>query len=283
LEAIEKERCTVIHGVPTMFIAELGHPDFDRFDLSSLRTGVMAGSPCPVEVMQQVIDRMGAREMTVAYGQTEAAPLITLTNTDDTVERRVNTVGAAMPNVEIRIADPETGEDLPRGEQGELWSRSTMNMRGYYKMPEATAAAIDAEGWLHTGDLAIMDEEGYCKITGRINDMIIRGGENVYPREIEEFLYTHPQVSDVQVVGVPDRRLGEEVMAWVMLKSGESATEEDIKDFCRGHIAHYKIPRYIKFVSEFPMTITGKIQKFRMRELAIEELALEEASQVETA
>ena len=283
LEAVEKERCTVIHGVPTMFIAQLGHPDFEKFDLSSLRTGIMAGSPCPVEVMRQVIDRMGAKEILIAYGLTEAAPLITLTNIDDTIERRVNTVGPALPNVEIKIVDPETGEDLSRGQQGELWSRSFMNMKGYYNLPEATAAAIDAEGWLHTGDLATMDEDGYCKITGRLKDMIIRGGENVYPREIEEFLYTHPKVADVQVIGVPDSRVGEEVMAWILLKADQSATEDDIRDFCRGQIAHFKIPRYVKFVSEFPMTVTGKIQKFRMQEMAIEELGLKEASQVETA
>ena len=283
LEAVEKERCTVIHGVPTMFIAELGHPDFEKFDLSSLRTGIMAGSPCPVEVMRQVIDRMGATEITIAYGQTEAAPLITLTNTSDTIERRVNTVGPALPNVEIKIVDPETGDDLPQGQQGELWSRSFMNMKGYYNLPEATAAAIDAEGWLHTGDLATLDEDGYCKITGRLKDMIIRGGENVYPREIEEFLYTHPKIADVQVIGVPDSRVGEEVMAWVLLKAGQSATEDEVRDFCRGQIAHFKIPRYVKFVSEFPMTVTGKIQKFRMQEMAIEELGLKEASEVETA
>ncbi len=283
LEAVEKERCTVIHGVPTMFIAELGHPDFDKFDLSSLRTGIMAGSPCPVEVMRQVIDRMGVKEILIAYGQTEAAPLITLTNIDDTIEQRVNTVGPAVPNVEIKIVDPETGEDLPRGQQGELWSRSFMNMKGYYNLPEATATTIDAEGWLHTGDLATMDDDGYCKITGRLKDMIIRGGENVYPREIEEFLYTHPKVADVQVIGVPDSRVGEEVMAWILLKADQSATEDEVRDFCRGQIAHFKIPRYVKFVSEFPMTVTGKIQKFRMQEMAIEELGLKEASQVETA
>ncbi|HEU0021600.1 MAG TPA: AMP-binding protein [Dehalococcoidia bacterium] len=283
LIAVEQERCTALHGVPTMFIAELGHPDFEKFDLSSLRTGIMAGSPCPIEVMRQVIDRMGVREITIAYGQTEAAPAITLTSTDDTIEHRVSTVGPPMPNVEVRIVDPETGQEVPRGQQGELWARSFMNMKGYYKMPEATAAAIDSEGWLHTGDLATMDEDGYCKITGRLKDMIIRGGENVYPREIEEFLYTNPKIADVQVIGVPDLRFVEEVMAWVMLKSGQTATEEEIKEFCRGKIAHYKVPRYVKFVSEFPMTVTGKIQKFRMREMAIEELGLMEAARMETA
>jgi fatty-acyl-CoA synthase len=283
LVAIEKERCTALTGVPTMFIAELGHPDFQKFDLSSLRTGLMAGAPCPIEVMRQVIDRMGASEITIGYGLTEASPVITLTSSDDTIERRVTTVGPPLPDVEVKIVDPEAGQEVPPGQQGELWTRSFMIMKGYYKMPEATAAAIDAEGWLHTGDLATMDEAGYCKITGRIKDMIIRGGENIYPREIEEFLYTHPKVADVQVIGVPDLKYGEEVMAWVMLKPGQQATGEEIRDFCRGQIAHYKVPRYVKLVSEFPMTVTGKIQKFRMRELAIQELGLQAAAQVKTA
>ena len=283
LVAVEKERCTALHGVPTMFIAQLERPDFDGFDLGSLRTGIMAGSPCPIEVMRQVIDRMGAKEMTVGYGLTEASPVITLTSSDDTIERRVTTVGPVIPQVEVKIADPETGREMPAGEQGELCSRSFMNMKGYYKMPEATAAAIDAEGWLHTGDLATMDDDGYYKITGRLKDMIIRGGENVYPREIEEFLYTNPKVADVQVIGVPDQRFGEEIIAWVMLKAEQEATEEEIKEFCRGRIAHYKVPRYVKFVSEFPMTVTGKIQKFVMREMSIQELQLHEAASVETA
>ena len=283
LAAVEKERCTAIHGVPTMFIAELEHPDFDRFDLRSLRTGIMAGSPCPIEVMRQVIDRMGCREMTVGYGLTEAAPIITLTRSDDTIERRVSTVGTVIPHVEARIVNPDTGEEVPVGEQGELCSRSFMNMKGYYKLPEATEAAIDGDGWLHTGDLATVDAEGYFKITGRSKDMIIRGGENVYPREIEAFLYTNPKVADVQVVGVPDQRFGEEIMAWVLLRAGEQATEEEIRDFCRGRIAHYKVPRYVKFVSEFPMTVTGKIQKFVMRDISIRELELEGAANIETA
>ncbi len=283
LVAVEKERCTALHGVPTMFIAELEHPDFDQFDLGSLRTGIMAGSPCPIEVMRQVIDRMGAREMTVAYGLTEAAPVITLTSSGDTIERRVATVGPVIPHVEVKIADPETGGDMPTGAQGELWARSFMNMKGYYKMPEATGAAIDATGWLHTGDLATVDADGYYRITGRLKDMIIRGGENVYPREIEEFLYTNPKVADVQVIGVPDRRFGEEIMAWVMLKADQEATEEEVKDFCRGRIAHYKVPRYVKFVSEFPMTVTGKIQKYVMREISIQELQLEGIANTETA
>ena len=282
LAAVERERCTAIHGVPTMFIAELEHPDFDRFDLGSLRTGIMAGSPCPIEVMRQVIDRMGCREMTVGYGLTEAAPIITLTRSDDTIERRVSTVGTVIPHVEARIVDPETREEVPAGEQGELCSRSFMNMKGYYKLPEATEAAIDGDGWLHTGDLATVDAEGYFKITGRSKDMIIRGGENVYPREIEEFLYTNPKVADVQVIGLPDQRFGEEIMAWVLLRAGEQATEDEIRDFCRGRIAHYKVPRYVKFVSEFPMTVTGKIQKFVMRDISIRELELEGAANIET-
>ena len=283
LVAVERERCTALHGVPTMFIAELEHPDFDRFDLTSLRTGMMAGSPCPIEVMRQVIDRMGAREMTVGYGLTEASPVITLTSSGDTIERRVTTVGPALPQVEVKIADPERGGEMPTGEQGELCARSFMTMKGYYKMPEATTAAIDDEGWLHTGDLATVDDEGYYKITGRLKDMIIRGGENVYPREIEEFLYTNPKVADVQVIGVPDQRFGEEIMAWVMLKADQEATEEEIKEFCRGRIAHFKVPRYVKFVSEFPMTVTGKIQKFVMREVSVRELDLGEAAGIETA
>ena len=283
LQAVEQERCTALHGVPTMFIAQLGHAEFGNFDVSSLRTGMMAGSPCPIEVMRQVIDQMGADRITIAYGLTEASPVITQTLATDTIERRVSTVGKVLPGVEVRLVDPETGRDVSLGEQGELLSRSSMVMRGYYNMPAATAAAIDAEGWLHSGDLATVDEDSYYKITGRLKDMIIRGGENVYPREIEEFLYTHPKVSDVQVVGVPDERYGEEVMAWVVLKPGESADAEEIRDFCRGKIAHFKIPRYVKLTTEFPMTVTGKIQKFRMREMAVEELGLQAASQIETA
>jgi fatty-acyl-CoA synthase len=283
LQALERERCTALYGVPTMFIAQLGHAEFDSFDVSSLRTGIMAGSPCPIEVMRQVIDRMGAHQMTIAYGQTEASPVITQTLTTDSIERRVSTVGKVLPGVEARVVDHETGQVVGPEVQGELQTRSSMVMRGYYNMPEATAAAIDEEGWLHTGDLATVDEDGYYKITGRLKDMIIRGGENVYPREIEEFLYTHPKISDVQVIGVPDERYVEEVMAWVMLKPGETTDAEEIREFCRGKIAHYKIPRYVKVTSEFPMTVTGKIQKFRMREVAVEELGLQAASQIETA
>jgi fatty-acyl-CoA synthase len=283
LASVEKERCTAIHGVPTMFIAELEHPDFDQFDLGSLRTGIMAGSPCPIEVMRQVIDRMGCREMTVGYGLTEAAPIITLTRSDDTIERRVSTVGKVLPNVEVRLVDPDSNQLVEIGQQGELQTRSSMVMKGYFNMPEATADAIDAAGWLHTGDLATVDEDGYYKITGRLKDMIIRGGENVYPREIEEFLYTHPEIDDVQVIGVPDQRFGEEVMAWVRLKPDADVTEESIRDFCRGKIAHYKVPRYVKLADEFPMTVTGKVQKFRMREMAVEELGLQAAASVQTA
>ena len=283
LQALDKERCTALYGVPTMFIAQLDHPEFDSFDLSSLRTGIMAGSPCPIEVMRQVIDRMGAHQMTIAYGQTEHSPVITQTLTSDSIERRVSTVGKVLPGVEARVVDPETGREVGPGVQGELQARSSMVMRGYYNMPEATSSTIDEEGWLRTGDLAEVDEDGYYKITGRLKDMIIRGGENVYPREIEEFLYTHPKVSDVQVIGVPDERFGEEVMAWVMLKPGESVDSEEIREFCRGRIAHFKVPRYVKVAEEFPMTVTGKIQKFRMREMAVEELGLQVASRIETA
>ncbi len=257
LQAIEAEKCTAVHGVPTMFIAELEHPNFRRYDLSSLRTGIMAGSPCPIEVMKRVIRDMNCSDITIAYGQTEASPVITQTRTDDPIELRVATVGRALPDVEVKIVDIETGESLPPGKQGELCSRGYLVMKGYYKMAEETARAIDGEGWLHTGDLAVMDENGYCKITGRIKNMIIRGGENIYPREIEEFLYTHPKVSDVQVYGVPDQKFGEQVMAAVKLKEGDSATEEEIKAFCQGRIANYKIPYYVKFVDEYPMTASS--------------------------
>lgn len=276
LQTIEKERCTAVHGVPTMFIAELEHPEFHSFDLSSLRTGIMAGSNCPIEVMKKVISQMHASEITIAYGQTESSPVITQTRTDDAIELRVSTVGRALPDVEVKIVDIETGATLPPGKQGELCTRGYLVMKGYYKMPEETSRAIDTDKWLHTGDLAIMDENGYCKITGRIKNMVIRGGENIYPREIEEFLYTHPKVSDVQIYGVPDRKYGEQVMAAVILKKGESMTEDEVRDFCRGRIANYKIPRYVKFVDSYPMTASGKIQKFKLRDMAIKELHLEE-------
>ena len=283
LTAVARERCTVLYGVPTMFIAQLGHPEFDTFDLSSLRTGIMGGSPCPIEVMRQIIDRMGADELTICYGLTEASPIITQTRIGDPVERQVSTVGVALPEVEVKLVDPETDLEVGAGEQGELCTRSVMVMKGYYDMPEATAAAIDSDGWLHSGDLATVDAEGYYRITGRLKDMIIRGGENIYPTEIEDLLYAHPKVLDVQVIGVPDERFGEEVMAWVILKPGETATEVEIRRFLRGKIADHKVPRYVKMTTEFPMTVTGKIQKFRMREMAVEALGLQAASRIETA
>lgn len=277
LQTIEAEKCTAVHGVPTMFIAELEHPRFKEFDLSSLRTGIMAGSPCPIEVMKRVIRDMHASEITIAYGQTESSPVITQTRTDDPIELRVATVGRALPDVEVKIVDIETGASLPPGKQGELCTRGYLVMKGYYKMPEETARAIDSENWLHTGDLAIMDENGYCKITGRIKQMIIRGGENIYPREIEEFLYTHPKVLDVQVYGVPDKKYGEQVMAAIILKQGMTMTEDEVREFCKDRIANYKIPKYVKFVDGYPMTASGKIQKFKLREMAIKELHLEDA------
>jgi fatty-acyl-CoA synthase len=279
LQTVEKERCTALHGVPTMFIAELEHPDFANFDLTSLRTGIMAGSNCPIEVMKKVIRDMHASEITIAYGQTESSPVITQTRTDDPIELRVATVGRALPDVEVKVVDIETGATLPPGKQGELCTRGYHVMKGYYKMAEETAKAIDPEGWLHTGDLAVMDEHCYCKITGRIKNMIIRGGENVYPREIEEFLYTHPKISDVQVYGVPDRKYGEQVMAAVILKKGVTMTEDEVHDYCKGKIANFKIPKYVKFVDSYPMTASGKIQKFKLREMAIKELQLEEAGE----
>ena len=283
LRTIEAEKCTGVHGVPTMFIAELEHPAFAKYDLSTLRTGIMAGSPCPIEVMRRVIRDMHASEITIAYGQTESSPVITQTRTDDPIELRVATVGTALPDVEVKIVDIETGTALPPGKQGELCTRGYHVMKGYYKLEADTAKAIDRDGWLHTGDLAVMDENGYCKITGRIKNMIIRGGENIYPREIEEFLYTHPKVSDVQVYGVPDRKYGEQVMAAVKLKDGVTCSEEEIRDFCRGRIANFKIPYYVRFVEEYPMTASGKIQKFKLREMAIRELKLEQDATAETA
>jgi fatty-acyl-CoA synthase len=276
LQTIEKEKCTGVHGVPTMFIAELEHPEFATFDLSTLRTGIMAGSNCPIEVMKKVNSDMHASEITIAYGQTESSPVITQTRTDDAIELRVATVGRSLPDVEVKIVDIESGEALPPGKQGELCTRGYHVMKGYYKMPDETARAIDSDSWLHTGDLAIMDENGYCKITGRIKNMIIRGGENIYPREIEEFLYTHPKISDIQVYGVPDRKFGEQVMAAIILKKGMAMSEDEVRDFCRDKIANYKIPKYVKFVDGYPMTASGKIQKFKMREMAIKELQLED-------
>jgi fatty-acyl-CoA synthase len=269
LQTVQDEKCTGLHGVPTMFIAELNDPEFSNFDLSSLRTGIMAGSNCPKEVMKAVMEKMGANEITIAYGQTEASPVITQTRTDDPIDIRVETVGRALPNVEVKIVEPGTNIEAPYGVQGELCTRGYHVMKGYYKNPEATLDAIDEEGWLHTGDLAIMNESGYCSITGRLKDMIIRGGENIYPREIEEFLYLHPKVLDVQVVGIPDAVYGEEVMAWIILKEGQEASSEEIKEFCKGKISKHKIPRYVEFTSSYPMTASGKIQKFRLKEQAI--------------
>jgi fatty-acyl-CoA synthase len=283
LEAIHVERCTGMQGVPTMFIAVLDHPDFDRFDLRTLRTGIMAGSPCPVEVMKKVIGRMHASEITIAYGQTESSPVCTQTRTDDTFDVRVGTVGRSLPGMECRIVDPATNRPLPPGQSGEFCVRGYNIMKGYYKMPEATASAIDAEGWLHTGDLSMVDEKGYYKITGRIKDMIIRGGENLYPKEIEELLYTHPAVKDVQCVGVPDRKYGEEVLAAVIRRSGASVDEEEIKEYVRSRMARHKTPRYVRFVDSFPMTASGKIQKYRIREWAIAELGLQAEAAIETA
>jgi len=283
LAACAEERCTSLFGVPTMFIAQLGHPDFEQFDLSSLRTGIMAGSPCPVEVMKRVSSDMGIRQMAIAFGMTETSPVTTQVRIDDTLENRCATVGQVMPHAEIKIIDPLSGRIQPRGEPGEFLARGYMMMRGYWNEPERTAEAIDSAGWMHTGDLATMDEAGYVRVVGRAKDMIIRGGENVYPREVEEFLYTHPAVADVQVIGVPDERYGEELMAWVVLRPGTSLTEDEVREFCRGKIARFKIPRYVKVVEAFPMTVTGKVQKFKMRETAIEELGLREAAAVATA
>lgn len=270
LTSIEKEHCTAVHGVPTMYIFMLDHPDFDKFNLSSLRTGIMAGSPCPINVMRQVVDRMGMKEITITYGQTEASPATTMTNTDDPLELRVSTVGRSMPFVETKIVDPETGETLPDGQTGEFCSRGYNTMRGYYKMEEATKAAIDADGWLHSGDLAVRDPNGYYRITGRIKDMIIRGGENIYPREIEELIYTHPAVQDVQVVGVPSKKFGEEVMAFVILKQDQTVTEDEIKEFVRQNMSRHKIPSYIRFIDAFPMNAAGKILKYKLRSMADE-------------
>ncbi len=283
LETVEASGCTALHGVPTMFIAELEEMKKKSYNTSTLRTGIMAGSPCPIEVMKQVVGDMGASEMCITYGQTEASPGITMTRTTDSLERRVGTVGRALPEVEVKIVDPPTGEPVPAGVQGELCTRGYHVMKGYYKNPEATANAIDSDGWLHTGDLAIMDEDGYCKITGRIKDMIIRGGENIYPREIEEFLYTHPDIKDVQVVGIPSRKYGEEVCAFIQMKSGKNPTEEDIKAFCKDKIAFHKVPAYIIFTDEYPTTASGKIQKYKLREQATKELGREEDAKIETA
>ena len=283
LRAVQDERCTSLYGVPTMFIAELALPDFADYDLSTLRTGIMAGSPCPVEVMKRVVGEMHMAEVTIAYGMTETSPVSCQTRPDDDTDRRVSTVGRVHPHIEVKVIDPETGLVLPRGEPGEMCTRGYSVMLGYWDEPEKTAEAIDAGRWMHTGDLAVMDAAGYLNIVGRIKDMVIRGGENVYPREVEEFLYTHPAIEDVQVIGVPDEKYGEELCAWVKLRPGAELTGEDVRAFCAGKIAHYKIPRYVHFTEDFPMTVTGKVQKFKMREASIAELGLEAASRTRTA
>ena len=283
MNAISVEKCTAVHGVPTMFIAMLEHAQFNNFDFSSLRTGIMAGSPCPIEVMKKVIDKMNMREIVIVFGQTEASPGCTMTTTSDSIDKRVNTVGRAFPGVECKIIDPESGEELPINTPGEFCARGYNIIKGYYKMPEATAQAIDKDGWLHTGDLCTVDEDGYYKVVGRIKDMIIRGGENIYPKEIEECLYTCDKVSDVQVIGVPSEAYGEEVMACVILKEGEEMTEEEVKEFVGARMAKHKVPRYVRFVDSFPTNAAGKIQKFKMREEAIEILKLQTAASIETA
>ncbi|TMG01778.1 MAG: AMP-binding protein [Chloroflexi bacterium] len=283
LEAIAEERCTSIYGVPTMFIAQLEHPRFAEFDLTSLRTGIMAGAPCPIEVMKRVINEMHASEVCIAYGMTETAPVSFLTRPEDTVERRVSTVGTVLPNVEAKIIDPMTGLTAPLGTPGEVCTRGYLVMQGYWENADATAEAVDRAGWMHTGDLGTIDEDGYLNIVGRIKDMVIRGGENLYPVEIEEVLFQHPAVASAQVIGVPDERMGEELMAWVVVREGGLLSEEELKDFCKDRIAHFKVPRYVKFVDEYPMTVTGKVQKFLMRQMAIDELGLEAAAAVKTA
>ncbi|WP_151669865.1 AMP-binding protein [Nitrincola schmidtii] len=277
LQAVHQERATALYGVPTMFISELGHPDFDKMDLSSLRTGIMAGSLCPTEVMKQVINKMNMKEVQIAYGMTETSPVSTQTGANDSLEKRVTTVGRTQPHLESKIVDPATGRILPRGEIGELCTRGYSVMLKYWNNESGTKEAIDAAGWMHTGDLASMDEEGYIKIEGRIKDMVIRGGENIYPKEVEEFLYTHPAIAEVQVTGIPDRKYGEELIAWIKLQPGaDEMSDESLRAFCKGKITHFKIPRYFKFVEEFPMTVTGKIQKFKMREISVKELGLED-------
>jgi fatty-acyl-CoA synthase len=283
LAAVQAERCTSLYGVPTMFIAELALPDFSSYDLSSLRTGIMAGSPCPVEVMKQCVSEMHMEEVTICYGMTETSPVSTQTAVDDPLDQRVGSVGRVHPHVEVKVVDPATGLVVRRGDTGELCTRGYSVMLGYWNDPEKTAEAIDAGRWMHTGDLATMDVDGYLNIVGRSKDMVIRGGENVYPREIEEFLYGHPDIIDVQVIGVPDVKYGEELMAWVRVREGAALSRDDVAEFCRGKIAHFKIPRYVQVVDEFPMTVTGKVQKFKMREAAIESLGLGDAASVETA
>ncbi|VWX57686.1 putative acyl-CoA synthetase YngI [Burkholderiales bacterium 8X] len=276
LQTVQDEKCTGLHGVPTMFIAELDHPRFAEFDLRALRTGIMAGSPCPTEVMKRVVDQMHLGEITIAYGMTETSPVSCQSSTDTPLDKRVSTVGTVQPHLEVKIIDPETGRVVPRGTSGELCTRGYSVMHGYWEDEEKTREAIDEERWMHTGDLATMDAEGYVNIVGRIKDLVIRGGENIYPREIEEFLYRHPKIQDVQVVGLPDKRYGEELCAWIIPKPGQTLAADEVRDFCKGQIAHYKVPKYIEFVTEFPMTVTGKIQKFKIREAMKSRLALQE-------
>ena len=283
LRSIEEEQCTAVYGVPTMFIALFEHAEYPMRNLQSLRTGIMAGSPCPISLMKRVTGEMGAREMTVGYGQTEAAPLLTQTGVDDPLELRVGTVGRPLPGVEVKVVDPESGKELADGQAGEVCGRGHGVMLGYYREPERTREAIDEDGWLHTGDLGLREASGCFRITGRLKDMIIRGGENIYPREIEEYLYRHPAVEEVQIVGVPDAKYGEEVLAWIKLRAGKTATDEEIRAYCRAGLAHCKTPRYIQFVSSFPTTVTGKIQKFRIREQAVQELGLQQVAAIETA
>ena len=283
LATVAEERCTSLYGVPTMFIAMLGHPNFESFDMTTLRTGIMAGSPCPVEVMKQCIERMNMDEVTICYGMTETSPVSTQTSPDDPVDKRTATVGRVHPHVEIKIIDPDTGVTVERGVTGELCTRGYSVMKGYWDEPERTGESIDADGFMHSGDLAVMDAEGYVNIVGRSKDMIIRGGENVYPREIEEFLYAHPDIVDVQVIGVPDAKYGEEVMAWITVRPGAELDTEVVRAFCHGRIAHYKIPRYVQITAEFPMTVTGKVQKFKLREQAVELLGLHDAAGTRTA
>ncbi|HEX5188512.1 MAG TPA: AMP-binding protein [Streptosporangiaceae bacterium] len=283
LRAVQAEKCTSLYGVPTMFIAELALPDFASYDLTTLRTGIMAGSPCPVEVMKRVVSEMHMTEVTICYGMTETSPVSTQTTADDDMDRRVSTVGRVHPHVEVKIIDSETGRVLPRNSPGELCTRGYSVMLGYWNEPEKTAEAIDAARWMHTGDLAVMDEAGYLNIVGRIKDMVIRGGENIYPREIEEFLYSHPAIEDIQVIGVPDAKYGEELCAWIRLRPGYELDADQVREYCRGKIAHFKIPRYVRFTGGYPMTVTGKIQKFKMRETSVTELGLEEAGHTPTA
>jgi len=276
LETVQAERCTGLHGVPTMFIAELDHPRFAEFDLSSLRTGIMAGTACPIEVMKRVVEQMHLSQITIAYGMTETSPVSCQSSTTTPLDKRVTTVGTVQPHIEIKIVDPESGATVPRGQSGEFCTRGYSVMHGYWGDEPRTREAIDTDGWMHTGDLAVMDAEGYVNIVGRIKDLVIRGGENIYPREIEEFLYRHPAVQDVQVVGLPDKRYGEELCAWIIAKPGQTVTADEIRDFCKGQIAHYKVPKYIQFVTAFPMTVTGKIQKFKIRDEMKTQLGLDE-------